>query len=241
MKRNPIKKIFAFSLFFFLVQPFLLYSQVPSQKEQLRIQIWAELDAFPGSFEKEDTDTAASQNNSKGMYSFAIQRAKEVAPFLIAGMLDGWTFDYVPYDKARKVSEIFDFGEVRAFNPKVNTIEYKEPKVDENRLLCWAYCDRTPSQQLSYERWASIVHPRISGHGASSVEDGFEGIKAACENAVKDAVREYWRTMSKNKPKEIYGTVLLIDSPRIYISEGQYVVDLDFFLKTDRIVLYSYF
>jgi len=52
-------------------------------------------------------------------------------------------------------------------------------------------------------------------------------------------VREYWRTMVKNKPKEILGRVLLIQDPRIYIYEGQYVVDLDFFLQTDRIILYS--
>ena len=59
--------------------------------------------------------------------------------------------------------------------------------------------------------------------------------------ALKEAVRQYWRTLEKNKPKEISGTVLLIRDPRIYVKNGQYIVDLDFFLETDRIIKYTQF
>ena len=71
------------------------------------------------------------------------------------------------------------------------------------------------------------------------MQNGFDGIKQACSNALKNAVRDYWRTLIKNKPKEIDGTVLLIREPRVYIKGGQYVVDLDFFLQTDRIIPYT--
>jgi hypothetical protein len=132
-------------------------------------------------------------------------------------------------------------GQVKPYDKLLNPITYRDPVPleQEGKLLCWATCDRTPMQQLAYERWASIVHPKIQGRGRGRVEDGFEGIQNAVEEAVKEAVREYWRGQTKNKPKEIMGTVLLIQDPRIYISEGQYVVDLDFFLQTDRIILYS--
>ena len=82
---------------------------------------------------------------------------------------------------------------------------------------------------------------KVKGCGSASVQDGFEGIKQACSNAAKNAVREYWRTMEKNKPKEISGTLLLIRDPRIFIKNGRYEVDLDFFLETDRIVPYTYY
>lgn len=252
-------------------------AQSISQKEQLRIQIWADLDPFPGSFEdspdtedlpgpsavavpqenySDDKDTAQDSDRKNGNaagnrrfinsaeadmepFRFAIERAKETAPFLMSGMLSGWKFDYTPSDKLRGVEEWWEFSETAPFNPGVNHITYHNPRVQDGKLLCWAYCDRTSMQQNEYERWASLNHPRIRGQGTGPVERGFDGIKEACGQAVKNAVHEYWRTQVKNKPKEISGSVLVIRTPRIYVKDGNYVVELDFFLETDRIVGYT--
>ena len=185
--------------------------------------------------------SAEADDRMVKLFRYSISRARQITPFLMQGMLEGWTFDYVPSDKTRQVKEIFEMGQVKPYDKLLNPITYRDPVPleQEGKLLCWATCDRTPMQQLAYERWASIVHPKIQGKGRGRVEDGFEGIQNAVEEAVKEAVREYWRGQTKNKPKEIMGTVLLIQDPRIYISEGHYVVDLDFFLQTDRIILYS--
>lgn len=253
-----------------LFVPHRAFCQHVLQKDAIRIQIWSELEPLPGTFGDErfapilpQSAVAASQteipdvenekiigfkNQSEAgteedfsPFGYAIRRAKEITPFLLAGMLDGWTFEYVPYDSTRRVSEYFTFDEVHPFDETVNTIVYTEPIVDDSRLLCWAECERTEQQKLAYMRWETIVNPKIKGHGTAPISAGFSGIQTACAAAIKDAVRAYWRDNIKNKPKEISGTVLLIQSPRIYIYEGQYVVDLDFFLKTDRIVLYSYY
>lgn len=289
MKKALVSRKLIFSAFFAAIAGLFglssVYSQTPSQKKSLRIQIWSELDEIPGVFsedgapdEEEASNSAVSANpavesTSKTaqvtaaqtaakelsgkkdafvssaeadkrmveLFRYSISRARQITPFLMQGMLEGWTFDYVPYDKTRQVKEIFEMGQVKPYDKLLNPITYRDPVPleQEGKLLCWATCDRTPMQQLAYERWASIVHPKIQGRGRGRVEDGFEGIQNAVEEAVKEAVREYWRGQTKNKPKEIMGTVLLIQDPRIYISEGQYVVDLDFFLQTDRIILYS--
>ncbi len=289
MKKALVSRKLIFSAFFAAIAGLFglssVYSQTPSQKKSLRIQIWSELDEIPGVFsedgdsdEEEASNSAASatpvvESTSKTaqvtaaqtaakelsgkkdafvssaeadkrmveLFRYSISRARQITPFLMQGMLEGWTFDYVPYDKTRQVKEIFEMGQVKPYDKLLNPITYRDPVPleQEGKLLCWATCDRTPMQQLAYERWASIVHPKIQGRGRGRVEDGFEGIQNAVEEAVKEAVREYWRGQTKNKPKEIMGTVLLIQDPRIYISEGQYVVDLDFFLQTDRIILYS--
>jgi hypothetical protein len=175
------------------------------------------------------------------MFSVATSRLKEVAPFLMGGMINGWKFDYTPSDKMRTVAEFFSCEEAIPFNKQINPLSYKKPEVIEDKLYCWVYCDRTPAQQMSFEAWNSITHPKIHGVGQGSVEDGFDGIRTACENALKEAVRTYWQTMIKNKPKEIMGTVILIQNPRIYIKEGRYTVDLDFFMETDRIITYNYY
>ena len=236
--------------------------QVPNQSRQLRIQIWSELDPFPGGFGDEAWETgeddlpaagaaaaplpsaggsAESEATRTRLYSFAIGRAKELTPFFLSGMLSGWTFDYTPSDKGRGVEESFEFGEITPFDWSMNSIEYRDPLPEDEKLLVWAYCDRTEVQQLSYRRWSSINLPKVRGRGSASVAKGFEGIRESVGSAIRDAVREYWRTYSRNKPKEITGRVLLIGVPRVYISEGQYKTDLEFFLETDRIVKYTYF
>ena len=236
--------------------------QVPNQSRQLRIQIWSELDPFPGGFGDEAWETgeddlpaagaaaaplpsaggsAESEATRTRLYSFAIGRAKELTPFFLSGMLSGWTFDYTPSDKGRGVEESFEFAEITPFDWSMNSIEYRDPLPEDEKLLVWAYCDRTEVQQLSYRRWSSSNLPKVRGRGSASVAKGFEGIKESVGSAIRDAVREYWRTYSRNKPKEITGRVLLIGVPRVYISEGQYKTDLEFFLETDRIVKYTYF
>ena len=235
--------------FFFLDFPFSpLHAQVQEQSEQLRILIWADLDAFPGSFDAEKSSVEEKKEEDKKdqdqlhrIFGFSIERSKQIAPFLLNGMINGWRFDYTPYDRLRGVKEYWEFDEIKPFDPKMNPVEFHDPEPMENKLVSRAYCNRTLMQQEEYRRWSSIVHPHIKGVGRASVEKGFDGIKEACSMALKDAVREYWRTLIKNKPKEISGTVLLIRGPRIYIRSGQYVVDLDFFLETDRIIEYTQF
>ena len=225
-------------------------AQVPDQREQLRLQIWAELDSYPGRFEDDETSNASDETdkNTKShkkdtlfdqLYSDAIERAKLVSPFLAGGFLHGWTFDYTPSDKARGVEDYWEFAQKRQFDPTVNRLSYREPLVKDGRLLCWVYCDRTEQQKAEYKLWTSILRPKVHGHGEGLVEDGFEGIREACSKAARDAVRSYWRTMEKNKPKEITGQLLLTGSPRIYIKNGRYVADLEFLLDTERIVRYQ--
>ncbi|MBO4320199.1 MAG: hypothetical protein J5857_06995 [Treponema sp.] len=234
------------------------FSQQINQSRKIRIQIWSEMDAFPGHFDEETEDsttieaekiqerlneTLETENRDATIFAYAIARAREIAPFLMEGMIHGWTFDYVPYDKTRQVDEYFEFGRIRELDQSVNPVVYKEPlpRAEDGRLLCWVECERSAEQQLSFRRWKTITNPKVKGHGSAPVEKGFEGIQEACAQALKNAVREYWRTKVKNKPKEISGTALLIQEPRVYIKDGNYVVDLDFFLETDKIVSYSYY
>ncbi|MBQ0039916.1 MAG: hypothetical protein KBS64_05775 [Treponema sp.] len=223
-------------------------AQVQEQSEQLRILVWADLDAFPGSFEDEgDSVENINMEENKGktefqkLFGFAIERSRQVAPFLLNGMINGWSFEYTPYDKRRGVKEYWEMNEIKEFDPKMNPVEFHDPEPMDGKLVSRVYCNRTKVQQEEYKRWCSIVHPHIKGIGRGSVEKGFDGIREACSMALRDAVREYWRTLEKNKPKEISGTVLLIRDPRIYVRNGQYVVDLDFFLETDRIIKYTQF
>lgn len=231
---------------------FLFAQEVPSQVDQIRIQLMADLDAFPGSFESDEqtlevfSDPINRKDSSLSddayeVFSYSINRIRELATYLMEGMLSGWEYDYVPSDKTRNVAEFFELTSISPFNPEKNHITYHNPTSDEGKLQVWAWCDRTEDQKMLYKQWSSIVYPKVHGSGKGEVSKGNEGVKEAIWDAVKNGVREYWRQYEKNKPKEIVGKIFVIGWPRIYVTKGHYNVELDFFMETDRMSKYLYY
>lgn len=229
MEKNLLNKLIA--LLILLLSANVLFAQTPSVIEHIRIPLWAELDAYPGSAEAQDT--------SAGVYDYPISRIHEVAPFLISGMVYGWNFVYTPSDKARGVEEFFEITEIQPLNPPYEKITYVSPWIQDNRLNCWCEYTRTEPQIQNYYLWSSIQNPVIHGRGYGKIEKGFDGIKDAAQDAVKEAVRDYYRAIIKNKPKEISGAVLVRNIPTIGIKSGQYIINLDFFLECGRILEYK--
>lgn len=213
--------------------PSRAFAQTPDDIVHIRIPLWAELDAYPG-FE-------AANSTSDGMFDYSIGRLKQLAPFMIGGMVNGWNFSYTPSDKLRGVEEYIEFSAVQELGEYEQAITYVAPLVQDSRLTCWIEFTRTPHMVRNYQLWASITHETIHGVGYGKISDGFDGLTNAVKDAIRDAVREHFRTKIKNKPKEIRGKVLIRRTPLIGIDAGRYKVQLDFFLETDRIVPYTQF
>ena len=209
------------------------FSQTPDIVEHIRIPLWAELDAYPGLAEAQDT--------SAGVFDYSIARLKTLAPFVIGGMVNGWNFSYTPSDKLRGVEEYMDFSPVRELGKVEQRITYAKPWIENGKVFCWAEFTRTEPMIQNYYLWASITNDTVHGIGYGKISDGFDGITNAVRDAIKDAVRAYFRTKIKNKPKEIRGRVLLRHEPLIGIDAGRYKVQLDFFLETDKIIPYTQF
>lgn len=221
----------AFITLLFLLYAFSAPAQIPSFEKKIRIPVWAELDAYPELAEAADTDSE--------LYDYPIKSIRRVAPFLISGMIYGWKFVYVPSDKARGVEEYLEVTEILDINDTAEKITYTSPWIQNNRLNCWCEFNRSEAQIQNYRMWNSIQHPVIQGRGSGSLSRGFDGIREAAEDALKNAVREHFRSRIKNKPKEIRGSVLIKDSPTVGISSGRYVMNLDFFLEYGRILEYT--
>ncbi len=230
-------------IFLILFAGGMLYAQTPSVVRNIRLPLWAELDAYPGLFPVNDKTDGQSENQNEvrneGQYDFPVKQIRKIAPFIISGMVYGWNFVYVPYDKARGVEEYLEVTEVVSSEVIKGGITYVSPWISDNNLNCWVEYSRTDSQVQNYQLWSSIQNPVIGGIGYASVEKGFEGIEEAAREALKDAIRNYYRKTIKNKPKEINGAVLVRDFPTLGISSGRYVINLDFFLECGKIVEYS--
>lgn len=227
-----MKRILSYFPFLFLIGT--LFAQVPSVVEHIRFPLWAELDAYPELVTKKEIET-------EGQYDFPINSVKKVAPFLINGMVYGWNFVYVPSDKARGVEEYMEVTEIENLEHTQIKIEYSSPWLENNRFNCWVDCERTEFQIQNYYLWSSIQNPTIHGRGYAKLSEGIDGIQLAAEDALKNAVREYYRAIIKNKPKEISGSVLIRKVPVLGIDAGRYVINLDFFLECGRIIEYTQF
>jgi len=210
-----------------------VFAQTPSIVEKIRLPLWAQLDAYPG--------LAEAQDLSSEQYDYPIQSIKRIAPFLISGMVYGWEFCYTPSDKMRGVEEYLEVTEIVDFSLAGGLIVYSDPWIQDNKFNCWVDYKRNQDQIKNYYLWSSIQNPVTHGRGYGLLTEGFDGIKTAANDAVKDAVRSYYRNVIKNKPKEIRGKVLIRDLPTIGIVSGQYVINLDFFLECGKITQYSVF
>lgn len=226
-----LQKITIFIILFGFVIGNFCFAQTPSVVRNIRIPLWAEMDAYP--------ELEEAQNLEAPEYEYPRQRILEISSFLINGMVNGYTFTYTPSDKARGVEEYLDIQEI--VSPEVinGGIHFASSWFEENRIHCWCEYKRTEDQIQSYKLWSSINNPKIHGRGHGDLIDGFDGIKNAAHEALKDAIRSYYRNIIKNKPKEITGAVLIRSIPSIGIDNGQYVINLDFFLECGRIVEYS--
>ncbi|MCR4580105.1 MAG: hypothetical protein K5681_07150 [Treponema sp.] len=231
MEKHLQKTIISFFLFMMIFTG-ALSAQTPSVIQNIRIPLWADLDAYPVMIGEEQSDDA-------GQYDYPIKSLKETAPFIIGGMVYGWEFYYTPSDKQRNVEEILEVTEIVSSDYVKDGIVYSSPWIEDGRFNCWCNFSRDASQIQNYYLWASIQNPIIQGKGYGSVTLGFEGLKAAANDALKNAVRAYYRNLIKNKPKAITGRVLIRDLPQIGIDSGRYVVNLDFFLECGKIIEYK--
>ena len=237
-KRLPL--ILFFSIFVFLranLNP--IFAQNLNQDQKIQILLWAEKEAFPGFVWNEEEKNLDLEKNENAL---PVNRLKKTAPFFVQGMLYGWKVEYTPYDKARGVKEYLNFEPVQELTQsELNSIQYKNPAFKDDRLYCRVEFDRSEFQQNLYKSWQTVKNPRIRGVGYGKLQDGFAGIEQACAEAIKNAIREYWRAQIKNKPKEIESRLLICCAPVIGVEAGRYRVMLDFFMETDRILNYEMF
>ncbi|HZK20463.1 MAG TPA: hypothetical protein VFC68_07050 [Treponemataceae bacterium] len=174
---------------------------------------------------------------------FSIAAIQDVLPFILEGKLYGWNFIYTPSDKTRIIAEYFEFTPVQKVSIEDPLISYDSPMISDSssKFSCWVTYTYTDHQKQLQRYRQSVNLPKIKGVGVASIQKETAGIKEAFSNAAKNAIRSYYSTIIKNKPREITGTVYLTGEPRYYINSGKYVTALDLFLEKGTITEYRFF
>lgn len=202
-----------------------------SQESTLSAPVWVYLETVPGSHTPEELKKKAPP----------IQDLDEMSRFIISGMLYGWKFSYTPPDKTRAVAEYFELTPIDTITRKDTSFTLSDITPAYPILVCWARYTLDEAQKRRLMYWDSIVFKNGGGTGKGERTSETQGIKDAYTNAIQQSIREYARSIEKNKPKEIRGEVKLKDSPRLFSDHGYFVATVRVSINLQEIVPYRVF
>ncbi len=214
-----------------LLAGLLFLSSIPlSADNLLSLEVWCELQ--PMDFERPDADDSVSQQE-------AFLRLFEEARQVVSGMIYGYRFTYVPSDKTRGVSELFEVVPVAEIRQGDKNLRLVSRDVADNRLYGRFTYSLEEFQQRRRESWRTIALPAESGRGEGRLPLGEEGKKTARETALREAIRNLLRPQIFNKPREIRGEAVLIDCPHTAIAAATYIATIKVKIDIKEIVPYS--
>ncbi len=231
-KRIP-SLIISILLFCFLF-PFSVTAQTAQTDPTLRIELWVPFD--------EDPSLGIAPEPDEAVWMPAVRALHQVTPFIFSGMIYGWEFSYTPSDKTRGIEEYFEVTPLGSVQLKDPRLTFHDSLLTDTKIITQAEYERTAHMMKNREHWQSSTTAKVSGKGYGSVHEGTSGMQKAVEDAIKNAVRTWAQSYTKNKPKEIAGSIVLSDkTPLIGVKNGQYVADLDFFLYVVTINQYQFY
>ena len=171
----------------------------------------------------------------------AEERLLREAQYTLSGMIYGWDFVYTPEYAARGVQRYFELtrvGEIAWGDPRLAIRDLRDR---ENTL--YGQIDFTLSQTdlQRLHAWRSMDSERSGGIARTPLQQGLPGKEQAIEDAIHQAIRDYLRGVTFNRPREVVGAVLLERPPRVRTVSGSYEAEVHVRIRIDEIVEYRVF
>ena len=160
--------------------------------------------------------------------------------YVFSGMLYGFDFRYVPSDRTRQVAEEFNLqppAQIPWGDPALRVVSTR--RRSDGAMVARLRYEMAEFQRARYEAWRSNILEPIAGRGSGDLLDGYEGKIQAIESALKEAIRDYARGITFNKPRLLTGRLLLREPPRVYADSGEYLATVKAFLSLEEIVQYA--
>jgi hypothetical protein len=199
--------------------------------EQITVYLWCDLEPL------------ISEDNEEFPLSHeeAARRSLEEARIILSAMIYGYEFTYIPMDKTRKASEVFDLvplSEIQWGDPSLKIID---SKVRDKRLYVNIVYTLQDYQAERLRSWKSVSIPVSPGRGEGDFFQGYKEKITALFNAMKDAIKNHLQKRLVNKPREVKGEVLLFETPSTFIHAGTYTTTARIKLNIKEIVPYQVF
>jgi len=223
-----------FTIFLFLLASGFLFSQgyvTGNQPYTIRGEVFVDLEPiYAGHVDDEYPLSITS----------AGRRALEEAAMFYSAMIYGWSFNYVPGERARQLDEILDMKPVSQIQFGDPGLRVTDTEIREMRLRVWTDYHLNDSQQRHMQVWRTgmVRNAQALGYGPSILDEypGWLAIKKmALEDAARAAIRALLQGSERNRPREATGFISLASFPRYYIDSGRWTVSARFRVQITEI------
>ena len=152
-------------------------------------------------------------------------RVLDEARQVFSGMMYGWSFRYVPENKARGYTESWETESIHEIPWGDPSLHLRQSWQEEHILYAIIDYQLNDEQQLRRRAWAGARAEVLQGSGEAPYYSGDAAVEqrqAAIQDAMRMAVREYLRARNSTPPREVTGRIILAEAPRITIASGMY-------------------
>ena len=158
--------------------------------------------------------------------SVAAARVLDEAAWVFAGMIEGFSFDWIPENKGRQVKESFVLTPATSIAPGDPRLVPGPAAKTSTRLGAWIDFRLDATDRLSLNSTLSPDWKSAQGRGAASRSLGPEGRRQAYVAAAKAALESWERSAEPQRPDEIKGRLVFESVPIVGVVENAWVVSL---------------
>lgn len=185
-------------------------------------------------------DVPGVRDDTEELVQKKLKELLEEAAFIYSGMLYGFDFTYVPGDSKRRVGESFTLTPIASIvwgdsALSVGNVRQSGEKIFVNIIY---RCEERHINWLNYWNTGNLT---VLGASAFSKlpERTVVGRRDAVEEAAKLAVRIYMQGKVHNKPREISGSFIFAEPPRLRYEAGLYNASVKIKLDIKEVENYS--
>jgi len=235
---NNMTRKFALTSIFFLLITFCLYAQGlewGNHPYVIRGEVYVDLEPiYMGHVDYEYPLSAET----------AGRRALDESSLFFSAMIFGWSFNYTPGERARRISESLELtalGEITSGDP---ALRVTDAKIKNSQLKLWADYQLNDSHQRRMAVWrtGTIKNAQAVGYSPVILDEypGWIAVKKlALEDSARAALRATLRGSEKNRPKEVTGFISLASFPRFYVEAGRWAASCRFRIQIIEIIPFA--
>ncbi len=165
-------------------------------------------------------------------------RLRTEAAWVYMGMIHGFEVEYVPLDIGRNVHESFAAKPAWKERSQRKGLSLADVRIEETTVKAYVEYRMTRSESSRYAGWRALGAAPFQSEGRASEASGPDARFTAMEQAVKLAVKEYARSLEKNRPRRVRALAAFERPPTIRVDQGLYVASARILIKVLEIVPY---
>ena len=155
-----------------------------------------------------------------------------------SAMINGYAFSFEPMSYRNGVQQKFEIKPLGKIETSRLSFELLNQTNEKTEYLYRYKCNKTEQRKRAI--WQSTKFKSSSGRGESSIFNGYSAREEAVNNAIKSGLINYFKEKLINKPRQIKGTLIFIETPRIFFNKGHLFADVNILIEEREVQDYLY-